>query len=130
MIVQMERENVRRVGEGWRVALNIEFTQSGSISFVLKLHHSPPEGTSCAYGAVRVLLSLPNLLQTEGRKSYIEEVASCNTVALFDDKIAVHLVCSWCHAPLVRWLQSLVTTNHLVSVHRVRSHKINLSGFS
>ena len=67
---------------------------------------------------------------SEGRKSYIEEVASCNTVALFDDKIGVHLVCSLCHAPLVRWLQSLVTTNYLVSVHHLRSYKINLSGFS
>ena len=76
------------------------------------------------------ILSLPIPLQTEGHESYIEEVTSCNAVALFDDKIGVHLVCSWCHAPLVRWLQSLVTTNHLVSVHHVRSYKINLSGFS
>ena len=47
----------------------------------LTRYGSPPEHTSRACGVVRVLLSLLIFLQTvEGRKSYIEEVTSCNAI--------------------------------------------------
>ena len=56
-----------------------------SSSYLISLTRVTTRGHR-AWGVVRVLLSLPILLQTEGRASYIEEATFCNTVALFDGK--------------------------------------------
>ena len=90
--------------------------------------HRAPEGTG-RQG------SLPILLQTEGRTSYIEEATFCNTVTdpvRWQGVNGVHLVCASCHSPVpaVCWLRPLVTTNHLLPVCHICSYKIDPSSFS